>query len=158
MANLMQWCNGTGSSNRPKRSTVSFLTRFPSSKIIADRLDSGFTTEISAWLALAAEGGEIGDDSGSVGGDSSGGSGVVYVDPSIWNETNPVVYCIPPCIIVLPPRALTSTTTITYPPITTTLVEFGGSDDDNPATVSTTITLPPGKFQHPAMFFLMRSL
>lgn len=94
----------------------------------------GFTTEISAWLALATDGGEIGDDSGSTGSGSSGGSGVVYVDPSIWNETNPTVYCIPPCVIVLPPRPVT-TTTITYPPITTTLIEFGGSDDNNPTTV-----------------------
>ena len=134
-------------------------SRFPSSmKSSLTRLDSGFTTEISAWLALAAEGGEIGDDSGSVGRRLVRWFRRCLCWPVHleWDKPDgPLYTALYHC---LAPPAVTTTTTITYPPITTTLVEFGGSDDDNPTTVSTTIIFPPDKFQHLAMFFFVRSL
>lgn len=44
-----------------------------------------------------------------------GGSGVVYVDPSIWTDPTPVVNCIPPCSLVIPPLTLPTTTTVVFP-------------------------------------------
>ncbi|KAJ8115315.1 hypothetical protein ONZ43_g4695 [Nemania bipapillata] len=94
-----------------------------------------------AWLALSEQGGTFGDDVGTFGGDGGDeGSGVVYIDPSIWNDPNPTAYCIPPCIIVLPPKE--TALTYTFPPITTTIPVFT-DDDANPTIVTTTITLPP---------------
>jgi hypothetical protein len=94
---------------------------------------SGFTTEVSVWLPLALAGATIGAENGPT---------VVYVDPSIWNETNPTVQCIPPCIVVLPPEQLNTTTTISFPPYTTSITEdCGGSL----TVVTTTINIPPGK-------------
>ena len=53
--------------------------------------------------------------------DSSAKGGLIYVDPSIWTSANPVVYCNPPCLYVLPPLTLSSITTISFPPFTTSL-------------------------------------
>ena len=58
-----------------------------------------------------------------VAGDNPGGSGIVYINPSIWTESDPEVFCKPPCILVFPPLLLTATTTITLPPYTTSLVQ-----------------------------------
>lgn len=95
---------------------------------------SGYTTEISVWLPFALAGATIGAENGPT---------VVYVDPSIWNETNPTVQCIPPCIVVLPPEQLNTTTTIAFPPYTTSITEDCGGG--SLAVVKTTINIPPGK-------------
>jgi hypothetical protein len=62
-------------------------------------------------------------DCAEVVGDNGGGSGIVYIDPSIWTEPDPEVSCEPPCILVFPPLELNTTTTITIPPYTTSLVQ-----------------------------------
>jgi chitinase len=49
-------------------------------------------------------------------GDDGDGSGLVYVDPSIWTDPTPVVNCIPPCSFVMPPLTLPTNTTIFIPP------------------------------------------
>ena len=53
---------------------------------------------------------------------SSGPSGDVYIDPSIWSSGGyPTINCIPPCTYILPPLTLGSTTTIHFPLYTTSL-------------------------------------
>lgn len=66
------------------------------------------------------------DNPGSAGGQFGGtGSGeggqVVYIDPSIWSQTGPVIQCQPPCTFVLPPLQLAQATTISFPLLTTSL-------------------------------------
>ncbi|OTA67732.1 glycoside hydrolase family 55 protein [Hypoxylon sp. EC38] len=102
---------------------------------------SGYTTQISAWLSLVEQGEIFAPNDGMYGSDSEDeGSGVVYIDPSIWGDEDPTVYCIPPCIIILPPKE--TTITYTFPPIITTIPVWTG-DDDHPTIVTTTIVLPP---------------
>lgn len=43
---------------------------------------------------------------------------VVYVDPSVYDEENPLVQCEPPCVLVMPPWTLPYATTIYPTPIT----------------------------------------
>lgn len=62
-----------------------------------------------------------------------------FVPPSIWSSPNPVVACIPPCNVVLPPFPLGFTTTITWPPLTTTLMSLSGAVT---VTITTTISIP----------------
>ncbi|KAI0410472.1 pectate lyase superfamily protein-domain-containing protein [Xylaria grammica] len=73
----------------------------------------GYTSEIAAWLALSTVGKSIGSGQG---GDSN--SGIVTIDPVIWNEpTDSVtVQCHPPCTYVLPPLTLSTLTTFSFPP------------------------------------------
>lgn len=78
---------------------------------------SGYTTEVAAFLELALSGSQIGSNDTN----ASAGSGVVYINGSIWSSVLPTVSCIAPCTLVLPPYSLGSTTTITFPPFTTTL-------------------------------------
>lgn len=62
------------------------------------------------------------DNPGSPGGgQNGGGSGVIYIDPSIWDEPNPVVNCQAPCTLILPPLQLPKPTTIHFPPYVTSL-------------------------------------
>ena len=97
-----------------------------------------------------------GDNPGSGSGGNSGGSsfdtgnatGLVYVDPSIWTDSQPLVACIPPCVLILPPLQLGSTTVITFPPLTTTyIVETtpgaGNGDSSTLLTVTTAVPIPP---------------
>ncbi|KAI1114872.1 pectate lyase superfamily protein-domain-containing protein [Nemania sp. NC0429] len=91
---------------------------------------SGYTTEISAWLVLAGDGSSI-CSSGS-----GGGSGVVYIDPIIFVEPDPVVACSPPCTFVFPTSPLPAATIITPPPF------------ELPVDGTTTTTLTPA----PSMF------
>lgn len=44
---------------------------------------------------------DYGSGTGPGGGDS--GSGPILIDPSIYDDPNPVVSCYPPCTFVLPP-------------------------------------------------------
>lgn len=52
------------------------------------------------------------------------GSGVVYVDPSIFTDPDPTIACLPPCTFVLPPWILSTSTIISQPPITETVLEM----------------------------------
>lgn len=92
----------------------------------------GFSTEISAWLALAISGGDLGGDGGS-----SGGSGIVYIDPIIWFEPSPTLHCFDPCTMVLPPSTLPSPVTIVIPPQTVSVTVGGGSVKTVTVTVTT---------------------
>lgn len=48
---------------------------------------------------------------------------IVYPPPSIWDSTDRVTGCTPPCIVVLPPYPLSITHTVTsWPALTTTLL------------------------------------
>ncbi|GLA09156.1 hypothetical protein AnigIFM60653_011234 [Aspergillus niger] len=38
----------------------------------------------------------------------------VTIDPTIWVEPSPVVTCVPPCLMIMPPKPLQTTTTITF--------------------------------------------
>ena len=79
------------------------------------------------------------------------------MDPSIWSSANPIIYCIPPCIYILPPWTLSTTTTITLPLLTTSLEvawqtsevttlqngEISTSTGYEQVTEFTTLTIPP---------------
>ena len=83
---------------------------------------------------------------GGQGGTTGGGSGsaIVYIDPSIWKDPNPVINCQPPCTFVLPPLVLSSTTTIVFPPYTTSLDVAWSEPTGWTSTVqTTTLTIPP---------------
>lgn len=70
---------------------------------------------------------------GSAGGNGGGndnngtngsGSGVVTIDPSVYQDPNPSVTCQPPCTFVFPPWTLPYTTTISPPPVTSSIVDY----------------------------------
>ncbi|KAI1749014.1 hypothetical protein F4782DRAFT_514853 [Xylaria castorea] len=89
-------------------------------------------------------------DPGSGGGQSGasegGCGGIVYIDPSIWKEPNPVINCEPPCTFILPPLTLSTTTTITFPPYVTSLdVAWSTSTGWTRTIQTTTLTIPPIK-------------
>ncbi|KAH8421671.1 Glycoside hydrolase [Colletotrichum scovillei] len=71
----------------------------------------------------------------------AGGGPPVYINPSVWHDPTPIVSCIPPCVVVLPPYTLSDKTTIEFPPITKTFTEMW--DDDTTTTTVVTITFPP---------------
>jgi hypothetical protein len=76
------------------------------------------------------------------------GSGMVYVDSSIWAQDKPEAQCEPPCVLVLPPIQLPALTTISIPPLTTSYfvqstVEVGDITRTVLMTSKTTIPLPP---------------
>ncbi|KAL8951475.1 MAG: hypothetical protein Q9222_002552 [Ikaeria aurantiellina] len=89
---------------------------------------------------------------GNSGGGHSGasGSGLVYVNETMWTDQNPLVACEPPCVLVLPPTQLPSPTVISFPPWTTTYVintvtsnTKGQGGIPTLLTISTTIKIPP---------------
>ncbi|KAI6091579.1 hypothetical protein F4821DRAFT_226439 [Hypoxylon rubiginosum] len=82
---------------------------------------------------------------GGQGGASEGGcGGLVYIDPSIWKEPNPMINCEPPCTFILPPLQLSTTTTITFPPYVTSLdVAWSTSTGWTHIIQTTTLTIPP---------------
>ena len=85
-----------------------------------------------------------GSGSGGYGATGNGSDSIVYIDPSIWSESNPVITCEPPCIFVLPPFVLHSTTTITFPPYVTSLdVAWSESGSWTSTVETTTLTIPP---------------
>ncbi|KAI0014616.1 hypothetical protein F4780DRAFT_200481 [Xylariomycetidae sp. FL0641] len=62
------------------------------------------------------------------------GSGVIYVDHTIYVQPEPTVQCFAPCTLVFPPSTMATETTMSFAPITTTLT-IGGS-------VTTTVLSP----------------
>ncbi|KAI9166348.1 putative glucan endo-1,3-beta-glucosidase [Paramyrothecium foliicola] len=115
---------------------------------------NGYTRNIAAWFSLAKDG----QDRGSSLHPEEDGSGVVYIDPEIYDAGSGTgtVQCFPKCTIVLPPTTLSSTTTIKLPPYTrrldvgwleTTTATQGGirtTITEYRSVVETTvITLPP---------------
>ncbi|KAM5359510.1 hypothetical protein ACJA88_015111 [Fusarium oxysporum] len=77
------------------------------------------------------------------GGGQGDGSGVIYIDPEIWEEDQPEVKCHPPCTMVLPPSSLKKPVTLTLPPYETSLdVAWSGKDGWHSTLQKTTLTLP----------------
>ena len=88
--------------------------------------------------------GDPGAGSGQGGASGGGSSGIVYIDPSIWSQANPVINCQPPCTFILPPLALPTPTTITFPPYVTSLdVAWSESTGWTSIVQTTTLTIPP---------------
>jgi chitinase len=90
---------------------------------------------------------------------SHDGSGVVYVDPSIWTDPTPIVECIPPCSLVMPPLTLPTTTTVSIPATSvlvtvstpTSVTTTWGSTTTvlaaySPMTIGTVVDIPPCTF------------
>ncbi|KAL6233343.1 hypothetical protein BDW75DRAFT_242143 [Aspergillus navahoensis] len=69
----------------------------------------------------------------------AGGSGRLYVSPSIWDEDAPEISCEAPCTFVLPLFPLPTSTTISWPPLTTSLLV---STNGGVSTTTTTISVP----------------
>jgi chitinase len=77
-------------------------------------------------------------------GNPGDGSGNVYIDPSIYKDPNPIVYCEPPCTLILPPLVLSTSTTIKFPPYTTSLdVAWSASTGWTSIVQTTVLTIPP---------------
>lgn len=114
--------------------------------------DKGFGTEVTGPSSGGGNNPGSGS-SGNSGGGSSGngvGSGVVYVDGTVWTDPQPLVACEPPCVLILPPIQLPSSTVITFPALTTTYVtkRIPGDAAGQGAlptllTVTTVIAIPP---------------
>ncbi|KAL9585488.1 MAG: hypothetical protein Q9212_001494 [Teloschistes hypoglaucus] len=119
-------------------------------------------------------GSDYGSSGGSSGGSSDSGSsgssgssypgssvdnpdpGDVYIDPGIWQSPNPGVFCVPPCVLILPPWTLPQPTTISFPLLTTSLevahktskvVTVNGKTSTSTGydrvTQTTVLTIPP---------------
>ena len=71
---------------------------------------------------------------------SSADNDSVYIDPSIWTDSDPVIECDPPCVIVLPPFPLGYTTTISWGSLTTTMLSVVTIDVTT--TITTIISIP----------------
>ena len=102
--------------------------------------------------------GDGSDGNGLDDGDDSEPSGDVYIDPSVWkDDSDHDIYCIPPCIYILPPLTLEKSTTITFPLYTTSLEvgwyttklqtlkngDVSTSKGYTRTTQTTTLTIPP---------------
>ncbi|KNB10683.1 hypothetical protein FOXG_10827 [Fusarium oxysporum f. sp. lycopersici 4287] len=75
------------------------------------------------------------------GGGQGDGSGVIYIDPEIWEVDQPEVKCHPPCTMVLPPSSLKKPVTLTLPPYETSLdVAWSGKDGWHSTVQKTTLT------------------
>ncbi|KAH7419223.1 putative glucan 1,3-beta-glucosidase precursor [Cadophora sp. MPI-SDFR-AT-0126] len=90
--------------------------------LLAEDNQAGFTTEVSAWLALGLSGGDLGGDQGS----PQDGSGAAYIDPIIFVSPSPTIQCWAPCTLVIPPSPLAEPTVLSFAPVDTSLV-VGGS-------------------------------
>lgn len=76
------------------------------------------------YTGSAGGNGDGTDGNGTNGGGSGGGSGVVSIDPSVYQDPNPSVTCQPPCTFVFPPWTLPYTTTISPPLVTSSIVDY----------------------------------
>lgn len=90
------------------------------------------------------------------------GSGKVYISPEIYKGKNPVVGCVPPCTLIMPPYSLSGeTSTFKFPPYktslqyawptaTTVVTPEGGNVTTSTlwdrTIQTTTLTIPPGKY------------
>lgn len=88
--------------------------------------------------------GSPGSASGQSGSFDTESSAIVYIDPIIWTQNNPVINCEPPCVFVLPPLLLPTATTITFPPYVTSLdIAWSVSTGWTSIIKKTTLTIPP---------------
>ncbi|RYP46402.1 hypothetical protein DL768_007369 [Monosporascus sp. mg162] len=93
---------------------------------------NGYTSNVAAWLALAHE---AGDQGSSLEPGSDEGSGVVYIDPDLWEDAGGdgtvTVQCYDLYTYVLPPLTFSTETTIAFLLLTTSL-EVGWLADTTP--------------------------
>ncbi|KEY73171.1 hypothetical protein S7711_04137 [Stachybotrys chartarum IBT 7711] len=114
----------------------------------ASRRCFGGTMIWSVDMYSGSGSGDIPDGGGSENPDDPGGgqgegSGMVYIDPEIWEEDSPEVNCWPPCTLVMPPLSLETPITISLPPYETSLdVAWSGSDGWHSTIQTTTLTIP----------------
>ncbi|KAJ5461211.1 uncharacterized protein N7458_002763 [Penicillium daleae] len=87
----------------------------------SDDNQNGYSTEISAWLVLAEDGGDLGVSSGI-----DGDTVIVYIGDLVWVEPSPILQCSPPCIMVLPPSPVPAPTPVNFSPIPTS-INLGGT-------------------------------
>jgi chitinase len=67
---------------------------------------------------------------------------IVYPPQSIWDSSDPLAACKPPCVVVLPPYPLTGAHTVTsWPALTTTLLSSNAADG-HVYVKTTTIPVP----------------
>ncbi|KAH6994560.1 hypothetical protein EDB82DRAFT_556830 [Fusarium venenatum] len=108
----------------------------------------GGTTVWSVDEYSGSGSGDTPDDLIYGGSDDSGGgqgvrSGMIYIDPEIWEGEQPEVNCQPPCTMVLPPSSLETPVELTFPPYETSLdVAWNGTDGWH-STIQKTILTPP---------------
>jgi hypothetical protein len=81
---------------------------------------TGFTSEVAAWLVLALQGGDKGGQDGPGSGPEDG-SGTVYIGNTIFVTPSPTVQCYPPCTLVFPPSTMPTAQTFSFSPTKTTL-------------------------------------
>ncbi|KAL8958450.1 MAG: hypothetical protein Q9193_004497 [Seirophora villosa] len=132
--------------------TMIWSIDFDSGSGSGDIPDKGFGTDVTGPSSGGGNNPGSGS-SGNSGGGSSGngvGSGVVYVDGTVWTDPQPPVACEPPCVLILPPIQLPSSTVITFPALTTAYVTNTFSSDaagqgalPTLLTVTTVIAIPP---------------
>ncbi|KAI8625119.1 hypothetical protein F5Y19DRAFT_277848 [Xylariaceae sp. FL1651] len=88
--------------------------------------------------------GDPGGSGGNSGGQGEGSDSIVYIDPSIWKDPEPIINCEPPCTFILPPLPLATPSTVTFPPYTTSLeVAWSTSGSWTRITETTTLNIPP---------------
>lgn len=97
-----------------------------------------------------SDGGDPGSGGGQGGGSEPTGTSpsvVVYIDPSIWTQANPIMNCEPSCTFVLPPFSLSTPTTITFPLYTTSLAVAWSESGKLTTTIETTTLTTPEQHQ-----------
>ncbi|RYP82595.1 hypothetical protein DL769_001589 [Monosporascus sp. CRB-8-3] len=104
--------------------------------LLAGDNQAGFTTEVSAWLALALGGGNL----GGTGGSPRDGSGAAYIDSIIFVSPSPTIQCWAPCTLVMPPSTLAQPTVLSFDPVETSLV-VGGSTVTEIQVPTVTVTV-----------------
>ncbi|CAI7617308.1 unnamed protein product [Penicillium viridicatum] len=83
------------------------------------------------------------DSSESGSGSGSGaGSGDVYIAPSIWDDSSPVIQCQPPCSLILPPMPVHSPSVISIPPWTAPLIQSYLTTKTSTDNKGSTVTYP----------------
>ncbi|KAF7558106.1 hypothetical protein G7Z17_g84 [Cylindrodendrum hubeiense] len=122
--------------------TIQMKKRWASSRCF------GGTMVWSVDMYSGSGSGDTPDDGGSgdsddPGGNQGTGSGLIYIDPEIWDKDSPEVKCVPPCTMVLPPSSLKKPITLTIPPYETSLdVAWSGTDGWHSTIQKTTLTVP----------------
>ncbi|POS71414.1 alpha-1,3-glucanase [Diaporthe helianthi] len=109
---------------------------------IGSGCEAGGMQNWNVWVGSASGSAAVSRAATSLTANSGGGGGTpVYIDPAIWTEPTPIVSCIPPCVVVLPPYLVPTTTTITFPPFETTFTE--SCKDGSATTTVVTATFAP---------------
>jgi hypothetical protein len=109
---------------------------------------TGFTSEVAAWLVLAEGGGDLGSNDGPGSGPEDG-SGTVYIGETIFLTPIPTVQCYPPCTLVFPVSNLPGLVTWSFSPTKTTLTVTQSAK-----TITTVVTVTPSATTGSTVSFL----